>query len=229
MGIEPTCAAWKAAVLPLNYARKACPRCRKLASLRGAGWVLWAGYPWAFLQLALCERSSSRCASPSPGRCSALVFMSHPWALHAVLAGERLGVVGREGFEPSKAVPSDLQSDPFGHSGTSPDAGARPWTRRTPSLMLSVQARGAGCGCARPGTTAPDVHLVTCIAMEQTAQARLLNRTSLRAPYGASGGTRTPDRLITNQVLYQLSYTGFRVQLSVDRTGSRRTGHPGRV
>ena len=27
----------------------------------------------------------------------------------------------REGFEPSKASPSDLQSDPFGRSGTSPD------------------------------------------------------------------------------------------------------------
>jgi hypothetical protein len=29
-------------------------------------------------------------------------------------------VVGREGFEPSKAEPSDLQSDPFNHSGTYP-------------------------------------------------------------------------------------------------------------
>ena len=29
-------------------------------------------------------------------------------------------VVG-EGFEPSKASPSDLQSDPFDHSGTPPD------------------------------------------------------------------------------------------------------------
>ena len=29
-------------------------------------------------------------------------------------------VVG-EGFEPSKAEPSDLQSDPFDHSGTPPD------------------------------------------------------------------------------------------------------------
>ena len=29
-------------------------------------------------------------------------------------------LVGREGFEPSKAKPSDLQSDPFGHSGISP-------------------------------------------------------------------------------------------------------------
>jgi hypothetical protein len=26
-----------------------------------------------------------------------------------------------EGFEPSKAVPSDLQSDPFGHSGIPPN------------------------------------------------------------------------------------------------------------
>ena len=29
-------------------------------------------------------------------------------------------MVVREGFEPSKAEPSDLQSDPFGRSGTSP-------------------------------------------------------------------------------------------------------------
>ena len=29
-------------------------------------------------------------------------------------------MVEREGFEPSKAEPADLQSDPFGHSGTSP-------------------------------------------------------------------------------------------------------------
>ncbi len=31
-----------------------------------------------------------------------------------------LKVVEGEGFEPSKAEPSDLQSDPFGHSGTPP-------------------------------------------------------------------------------------------------------------
>ena len=29
-------------------------------------------------------------------------------------------VVGRDGFEPSKAEPADLQSAPFGHSGTYP-------------------------------------------------------------------------------------------------------------
>ncbi len=31
-------------------------------------------------------------------------------------------MVEGEGFEPSKAEPSDLQSDPFGHSGTPPYA-----------------------------------------------------------------------------------------------------------
>jgi len=29
-------------------------------------------------------------------------------------------MVGREGFEPSKAEPADLQSAPFGHLGTDP-------------------------------------------------------------------------------------------------------------
>ncbi len=32
-------------------------------------------------------------------------------------------MVEGEGFEPSKAVPADLQSDPFGHSGTPPRGG----------------------------------------------------------------------------------------------------------
>ena len=58
-------------------------------------------------------------------------------------------MVERGGFEPPKAKPSDLQSDPFGRSGTSP------------------------------------------------------------LP-GASEGNRTPDPLITNQLLYRLSYAGSR-------------------
>jgi hypothetical protein len=47
--------------------------------------------------------------------------------LHGPLVGdkknllrEREGCLGREGFEPSKAEPTDLQSAPFDHSGTSP-------------------------------------------------------------------------------------------------------------
>ena len=36
------------------------------------------------------------------------------------LSYSRKKLVEREGFEPSKASPADLQSAPFGHSGTSP-------------------------------------------------------------------------------------------------------------
>jgi hypothetical protein len=58
-------------------------------------------------------------------------------------------MVERGGFEPPKAEPADLQSAPFGHSGTSPN-----------------------------------------IYLE------------------ASEGNRTPDPLITNQLLCHLSYAG---------------------
>ena len=42
--------------------------------------------------------------------------------------------MGRDGFEPSKSVTADLQSAPFGHSGTYPDAQGRAlkgkWSRQ---------------------------------------------------------------------------------------------------
>ncbi len=62
MGIEPTCSAWKADVLPLNYTR--------------------------------------------------ILSTRH---LHLFII-----LVEGGGFEPPKDEPSDLQSDPFGHSGTPP-------------------------------------------------------------------------------------------------------------
>ena len=61
-------------------------------------------------------------------------------------------LVGEDGFEPSKSVTTDLQSAPFGRSGTPP---------------YSVMSCGGGAG----------------------------------------GRIRTPDLLITNQLLYRLSYT----------------------
>ena len=65
MGIEPTSSAWKAEVLPLNYAR-----------------------------------ANRRC-----------------------LSGFRFNILTVEGggFEPPKAEPTDLQSAPFGRSGTPPE------------------------------------------------------------------------------------------------------------
>ena len=61
--------------------------------------------------------------------------------------------MGEGGFEPPKALPADLQSVPFGHSGIPP---------------YSISTVG-----------------------------------------GAGGRTRTPDLLITNQLLYRLSYTSI--------------------
>ena len=63
--------------------------------------------------------------------------------------------MGGAGFEPAKAMPSDLQSDPFDRSGNPPEI--------TPFGVRSARA---------------------------------------------SGGIRTHDRLITNQLLCQLSYAG---------------------
>ncbi len=67
MGIEPTSSAWKAEVLPLNYAR-----------------------------------ANRRCLSVSGSRFNILT-------------------VEGGGFEPPKAEPADLQSAPFGRSGTPPE------------------------------------------------------------------------------------------------------------
>ena len=67
-------------------------------------------------------------------------------------AHARRFLVGDGGFEPPKALPADLQSVPFGHSGNPPN---------------------------------------------------------IRYSIGAGGRIRTPDLLITNQLLYQLSYTSI--------------------
>ena len=71
--------------------------------------------------------------------------------------GQVFCLVGEGGFEPPKALPADLQSVPFGHSGIPP---------------YSI----------------------------------------LRWKGGAGGRIRTPDLLITNQLLYLLSYTSVTVQ-----------------
>ncbi len=74
--------------------------------------------------------------------------------------GDRYFLVGDGGFEPPKALPADLQSVPFGHSGNPP-----------------------------------------------------------YMKFGAGGRIRTPDLLITNQLLYQLSYTS----ISISAVYSNRT------
>ena len=46
------------------------------------------------------------------------------------------------GFEPPKAEPSDLQSDPFGHSGTPPRGHFTRLTSRIRSLAMSYSHMG---------------------------------------------------------------------------------------
>ena len=46
------------------------------------------------------------------------------------------------GFEPPKAEPSDLQSDPFGHSGTPPRGHYTRLTSRIKSLAMSYSHMG---------------------------------------------------------------------------------------
>ena len=85
-GIEPSCTAWKAVVLPLNYTRK----------------------------------------YPSMG------FKS----------------VEGVGFEPTKAKPSDLQSDPFDRSGNPPKSNSQPLVNSQIRLLLSQN----GQSCRLPDT-----------------------------------------------------------------------------
>ena len=96
MGIEPTRSAWKADVLPLNYARKGTRE-----SLAG---------PRSGSKRQLGDRAKTEVGSVGSGA-GRRSRNGH--------AGEGR-VVGRAGFEPAKAEPSDLQSDPFGRSGISP-------------------------------------------------------------------------------------------------------------
>ncbi len=49
------------------------------------------------------------------------------------------------GFEPPKAEPSDLQSDPFGHSGTPPQG-------RKPSNKLGILKRSLAMSYSHMGT-----------------------------------------------------------------------------
>ena len=98
-------------------------------------------------------RQSWVVALTCPPACHSLPLPSNPPLTHKKYPYNnvvRIFLVERDGFEPSKAVPTDLQSAPFGHSGTSPKN-------------------------------------------------------------GAGDGTRTRDLLITNQLLYQLSYTSILV------------------
>ena len=105
MGIEPTPSAWKAEVLPLNYTRIITNGGVPTGTTAlGAAGPRTAAHAPAFSGAARLRRTPVRFAS-SPER-----VRRRP-CIHLVEGG---------GFEPPKAEPSDLQSDPFDRSGTPP-------------------------------------------------------------------------------------------------------------
>ena len=130
MGIEPTSSAWKAEVLPLNYTRKTF--CRYIPASPH------------FSPSHGCGRGSDciGCVERGPGARRTVKYACAPELAFALQIqpsprprsqpGEKCGLVPVEpggdphllvegvGFEPTKAEPPDLQSGPFGRSGTPP-------------------------------------------------------------------------------------------------------------
>ncbi len=147
-GIEPPCAAWKAAVLPLNYTRKVGRAGRRPRAGRGESRGIWGGLPPTATESSAVDRAAARAGLPAG---------VEPWR------ARRGRLVGEAGFEPAKAEPSDLQSDPFGRSGIPPpgipeSGGAAPMNgprRRQGAghaigpIVPSVVRAPAGCGVTR--------------------------------------------------------------------------------
>ena len=88
-------------------------------------------------------------------------------------------VVGRGGFGPPKSVTADLQSAPFGRSGTCPYF----WSWRLESNPQPADYKSAA------------------LPVELRQQNHLKN--------GALGRNRTTDRQIFSLLLYRLSYQGI--------------------
>ena len=87
-------------------------------------------------------------------------------------------MVGRGGFEPPKSKTSDLQSDPFGHSGICPFMKLKKWSRWSESNQQPADYKSAA------------------LPIELHRQG------------GALGRNRTTDRRIFSPLLYHLSYQG---------------------
>ena len=120
MGIEPTPSAWKAEVLPLNYTRQSLCHCTETGiSIPATPVVWWRGEDYTPGLQPFALRAAAPCATfeIAPGdfvnlhRFKLSPCNNRDKACHLVEGG---------GFEPPKAEPSDLQSDPFDHSGTPP-------------------------------------------------------------------------------------------------------------
>ena len=118
-------------------------------------------------------------------------------------------MVVREGFEPSKAEPADLQSAPFGHSGTSPQF--IEWCRLSDSNQPPADYKSA----ALPDELKRQINLTVKIKLAEVTRLELAtscvtgkhsNQLSYTSKNGGHNWARTSDPLLVRQVLSQLSY-----------------------
>ena len=121
-------------------------------------------------------------------------------------------VVG-EGFEPSKAQPSDLQSDPFDHSGTPPLSLNCPAFRASSDVSLHSARMFLHTAyyCVDSGSRQNSFRTPTDPKPEETPVKRRVSTPPFDHPahcHGAATKNRTRDLLITSELLYQLSYGG---------------------
>ena len=106
-------------------------------------------------------------------------------------------LVEGEGFEPSKAEPSDLQSDPFDRSGTPPEH------NKLPQLLLYTSSTiRLHRGCLT------DALASNCRALDVRAAkpSSFHHRASVLSPRCPTVGFRLPDASI---MLYNPHHSGF--------------------
>ena len=123
---------------------------------------------------------------PTPGPTLAVGDSTTP-------AGVILG--GGGWIRTTEARASDLQSDPFGHSGTPPEG--RTFSRSGPPVSTGLEREF----CDISGADGPQETLARAVCPKGKIRQSEKSRKN-----GAGERNRTPDRLITNQLLYLLSY-----------------------
>ena len=121
-GIEPSSLAWKAIALPLSYTRKSLAR-RRLNPSRPAGLPCFQVYRRRYVN---CDCVNCDCVNRVRSVSCGVGYVNCCFARNAKVQatsaarGPAANRLGGTGFEPVKAVPSDLQSDPFDRSGNPP-------------------------------------------------------------------------------------------------------------